>query len=148
VGASDWLYFNTITDDPEVMLAELHRQAFASGEYHWAQEEVTRPDNLAGLHELYGQEENEALATNGTHSILDIFRVLPAGSPDEFGAVMPLSEEELLGVFPEGPPSREEFEAAHDAGRLDLAPRWSGRFTVIMLDGKPHETAVWGFSGD
>jgi hypothetical protein len=150
MGASGWDYHAAYTDDPQQMLASLHRSVLAERSYYWANEDVPRPTTLAQLHKLYEDEDNEDLASEGTHSILDIYRVLPAGSPDEFGAIMPLTAEELQTAFGTSAPTRAQFDAVYDGGMSLIVdfPRWSGRYTTLHDDGQPTEIAVWGFSGD
>lgn len=149
MGASGWRYYCRAGVDPTEMLAQLHREQFADpGTYYWADESVPRPKDLAGLHALYMDEENETLATDGTHSILDVYLVLPPGSPDEYGAIMELEPAARDRWFPGRQPTREDFEALHGTGELDNFPRWSGRYTTLYRDGQPYEYAVWGFSGD
>jgi len=79
VGASGWDYYVAYNADPLVVLDELHRRVLAEQDYYWGDEEVPRPGTLAELHRLYEDEENEGLVEEGTHSILDIFQVKPAG---------------------------------------------------------------------
>jgi hypothetical protein len=71
VGASGWDYHVAYTDDPQQMLASLHSTVLAEQSYYWANEDVPRPTTLAQLHELYEDDDNEDLASEGTHSILD-----------------------------------------------------------------------------
>ena len=64
-------------EDPQEMLDELHKADLADGNY-WCQPETPKPTTFAELYRLYRDPENELVATNGTHSVLDV-RLFPAG---------------------------------------------------------------------
>jgi hypothetical protein len=150
MGASGWKYHVPYTTDPQQMLADLHSTVLAEQRYYWTREDVPRPATLAQLHELYEDEANDDLASNGTHSVLDVWQMLPAGSPDEFGAIMPLTFDQVQTAFGTATPTRAQFDAVYDGGMGVITdfPRWSGRFTTLYDDGKPAEIVVWGASGD
>ncbi len=85
----------------------------------------------------------------GTHSILDVFRVIAPDAADAFGTLHPLREEERLRYHGTTTPSRATFEAAYREGKLTgQGIRWSGYSTVLYAEGRPTEIAIWGFSGD
>ena len=150
MGASGWDYHAEYDEDPAAVLAALHRRVLDTGDYYWPDDEIERPGTMAELREMWGDEEYEALAEEGTHSILDIHQVKPAGSPDEFGTIMPLSDDEVVAAFGPPTPTRAQFDAAYRNG-TDLIvdfPRWSGRLTALYDGGQPVEIVVWGYSGD
>jgi len=135
------------------VLDELHRRVLAERDYYWADEEVPRPGSLAELHRMCEDEENAGIAEEGTHSILDIYQVKPAGSPDEFGTIRPLSVEELRAAFGTSTPTRVQFDAVYQGGMgpegpLTGFPRWSGRYTTLYDGDTPVQIVVWGYSGD
>lgn len=70
--ASAWVYYLKTERDLQQMLDRLHEQELAEQNYYWAVPEIPRPAPLAELHELYSDEESEALASAGTRSIPDI----------------------------------------------------------------------------
>ena len=151
MGASGWEYYVPYNADPLAVLAELHRRVLAERAYYWGNEELPRPGTLAELHRLYEDEGNDGLAADGTHSILDIYQVKPAGAPDEFGTIRPLSMQEAQAAFGTSTPARNQFEAVYQGGMGPLAdvPRWSGRYTTLYDgDTRPVQIVVWGCSGD
>src|SRR5690348_11612138 len=99
--------------DLDAVLAGLHRRVLAAGDYYWGGEDSERPRTVEQLMEMLTDEDFEDLADVGTHSILDIHQMKLAGSPDEFGTVVALSDEEIIAAFGTGTPSRAEFEAAY-----------------------------------
>ncbi|RJQ79025.1 hypothetical protein D5S17_11485 [Pseudonocardiaceae bacterium YIM PH 21723] len=149
MGASGWDYYVDYTPDPREALLIAQLRELAGGTFYWPGPGLPRPTNLAELRAYYQDESNEWLM-EGTHSILDIFMVMPAGSPDDFGTILPLPADRVRAVFGTDTPTREQFEAAHQGGAHDLDefPRWSGRFTTLYENGVPAEIAIWGISGD
>jgi hypothetical protein len=151
MGASTWEYYVPYATNPLQVLSDVHNAVLADQHYYWPRDDVPRPTSLAQLHELYEDEVNDDLASNGTHSILDVWRVLPAGSPDEYFAVMPLTADQVQTAFGTTTPTRAQFSAAYDdrTGVITDVPRWSGRFTTLYDDdGNLTELVVWGVSGD
>ena len=134
------------------MLTALHERELSDQGYYWPDESLPRPGTLAELHELLGDEANELLADSGTHSILDVYRVLPPGEGDEFGSVLPLPIDEVRQAFDTDRPTRDQFEAVFEGGvqslTTDLFPGYSGRFTTLFDGDTPTETVIWGYSGD
>lgn len=63
------------------MLDVLHKTVLAEGNYYWGQPETPKPATFKELHRLYRDPVNELVAINGTHSVLDVFRLFPAGHP-------------------------------------------------------------------
>jgi hypothetical protein len=81
---------------------------------------------------------------SGTHSILDIEHV--AARPD-FGVAAPMKPAALQRVFGTAAPTHGQVEEnwADVAEGLD---RWHSRYLVVYQDGRPHEYAFIGCSGD
>jgi hypothetical protein len=81
----------------------------------------------------------------GTHSILDVFRVLGPDDTPDYNTVEPVTSEEareLLGT--------DKLTRAH-VKEFDVFPRsrWVGRCAVLHDDnGVPAEIYFWGHSGD
>jgi hypothetical protein len=164
VGASGWDYRVPYADSVEATLIAVREQVLISGEYIWPwdddpedldeDEGAPRPSSLA---ELAAAKEIEDFWDEGTHTILDIDRIVAADDNDDnqVGAIVPLSPAELHQVFGTEQPSASDFDRRYKSGlvgQLDLSnllgERWSGRSLVIYKDGSPAEVFFWGFSGD
>lgn len=148
--ASSWRYLTPYQDDIAAALQDLQRSVLASGEFSWPQGGGEglgpRPPTLEQLDRV---RRTESFWLQGTHSILDIDRVLEADQPPGDGAVRGMSPEEIAGVFQAERPTRAGFEAAYDAGRLPFdRSRWAGRWLVLFDDARLSEIAFWGRTGD
>jgi len=150
MGASGWHYYAAYDDDLSVVLAELHRSVLESRDYYWGGDDEDRPSTFAELTEMFEDEDFEDVASEGTHSILDIDQMLPAGSPDDFGAVVALSPDEVVTAFGSSTPTRAQFDEVYRNGQDLIAdfPRWSGRFTTLYEEARPTALVFWGYSGD
>lgn len=166
MGASDWNYRVPYLGGVEAALAGAQEQVLASGDYLWPWEGwaeygydgeiVPRPSSLA---DLTAAKEIDGFWEAGTHSILDVDRVIGDGDDtdgdddDLVGAVRPLSPAELRQVFGTAQPSRADFDRVYQPGPEGpleplLGPRWTGRSVAIYEDGIPVEVYFWGYSGD
>lgn len=136
-------------EDLGAALQALRAAEFASGDYcsptEWGMPAPATVEELFE-NELYW----EFLGTNGTHSVLDVGRVISADEHHGFGTVRPLAASVVQAGFGTDKPSRANFDAmdseALDA--LDQVPRWSGCCMVLYQDGIPDGIAFWGVSGD
>lgn len=156
MGASGWDYQVPYPGTIEAAPIEVQEEILESGEYIWPwddagqeREAVLRPSSLADLH---AAKEIEEFWDEGTHTILDMDRVITAGS-DEVGAIRPLSPEELNRAFGTIQPSAADFDRVYQVGPAGMlgdlcGERWTGRSMVIYKDGAPAEVYFWGFSGD
>ncbi len=82
---------------------------------------------------------------SGTHSILDMTRVLVDGEEPDFGTLAPVTEVEALARAGVARPTRAHVEALEPLAEQ----RWFGRYAVLHDDaGLPSEIYFWGFSGD
>jgi hypothetical protein len=160
MGASGWDYRAPYAGSVEATLVAVQEQVLASGDYIWPWDDldpedldedelVPRPSSLAGV---AAAKEIEEFWGEGTHSILDIDRVI-ASDDGEIGAVFPLSPAELSQVFGTQQPSAADFDRVYQPGPGGvlgdlLDERWTGRTLVIYKDGSPAEVYFWGFSGD
>lgn len=86
----------------------------------------------------------ERAAECGTHSILDIERV---GRRMGFGTAAPLAKAALRRLFATAEPTRDQVEARWSDIAEGLG-RWQARYVVVYREGKPHEYAFIGCSGD
>jgi hypothetical protein len=144
MGASAWCYVVSYDADPRRSLAALREQVFAAREYHFL------GDDWPGtLPELFADED---VQETGTHSILDVSRIVDADQPDTFGTVRPLRPAELQRFFGTERPTETEFESAYDAAGTselkDHGIRGSGYCTTLYSGGDPTAIAFWGRSGD
>ncbi|MFD3624205.1 hypothetical protein [Streptomyces sp. NPDC058698] len=160
MGASGWDYVTAYEGSVEKSLEALHRQVF---------DELYSHDDLYGsLGDLWADEE--FMAEEGTHSILDIQRVVhttAAPTPlavEDYGTLRPLTHERVLHHFGTGRPTPVRFAEIldHDrtADRLPPDPektlldecrmRWTGVYVLLYADDRPEPThlGIFGYSGD
>jgi len=86
----------------------------------------------------------EMVAEDGTHSILDIERT---ARRQEFGAAIPMPPARLREFFNTTQPTHDQVDQLW----MDVAEeldRWEAFYLTVYRDGKPHEYAFIGCSGD
>jgi hypothetical protein len=91
--------------------------------------------------------ENESVQESGTHSILDVDRVVAPWpwARQPFGSVRPVSRWEARRRTGTAHPTRAEVDALNPLA----VKRWHGRCAVLHdAEGRPTEIYFWGFSGD
>ncbi|UQU67568.1 hypothetical protein COUCH_15400 [Couchioplanes caeruleus] len=146
MGASMWDYITPFQPDLAAALQALRRQVFEEQEYYFLPGDDGWPQTMEQL------SADEEVHYTGTHSILDISRVIGPDEPDDYGTLRPLRPTEQLRYFGSQTPSRDDFLHAYgQRGPRTLVlqgVRWSGYCTPLFADGKPMEIAIWGFSGD
>ncbi|GAA4581864.1 hypothetical protein GCM10023176_62760 [Micromonospora coerulea] len=148
VGASGWHYYVAYQPDLQVALDGLRRQVFETGDYWWAapyeygKSAADFPNRPRTEAELWA---DESVQESGTHSILDMSRVLADGEEPDYGTVQPVVEAEALEHLGVTKLTRSHVEALKP-----LAPRsWFGRCAILHdAEGNPSEIYFWGFSGD
>lgn len=155
MGASAWVYVVPYQQDVMQALLDLQSSMIASGKCHQGNPDAAYDlhkffPQIGSLEELRALKETDEFWEEGTHSILDMDRIISAGQPDEEGAIAPVPPDRARALFGNQRPAREDFQrAAHgNLHRSPDFPRWSGRYVVLYEDGRPHEIAFWGFSGD
>ena len=154
MGASGWVYVVPYQDNLQAALDDLRRHVFATGAY-------VKPDDYGDVFEdlpvpgsvddLEQEQFGEFMGTSGTHSVIDVRRIVPVDFPEEeFGAIRPLSDDEARLLFGMPRPSRADFDAVDENALDDLVTggRWTGRAVVLWTEDKPSEIAFWGYSGD
>ncbi len=155
MGASGWQYIEPYGGDLVAALGALHQREFhllvAQGDA--VDEESGEP--LASIEELWEQEYFEE---EGTHSVVDVRRIIAADEYDDFGTVRPLTDDECRELFGTARPTRADFRRAqeeyarrppHDGDGLWGMDRWSAWCTPLHDDrGAAAEVAFWGISGD
>jgi hypothetical protein len=157
VGASGWEYVVRYQQDLGAALDALRRQEFAGDDwvkpdYYGDVFDLPEPGSVDDLTE---QEQYwEFMGTSGTHSIIDMHSVVPAGFPEDeeqFGTIRLLSDAEYLGLFGVARPGRAEYASLAGSMRLHdyvTDGRWTGRAAVLWDAGAPAEIVFWGYSGD
>jgi hypothetical protein len=146
MGASGWRY--VVPHDPDLgsVLELLRRQVFKDRDYYYLPDDHEWPDTMA---ELFA---DESVQQEGTHSILDIFRVIGSDEDDDYGTLRSLRRDEVVRHFGSETPDRAAFDRAHDStapdGLLLSGRRWSGYCTTLYEADVPAEMVTWGFSGD
>ena len=157
MGASGWDYVTGYDGDIEAALATLQASVF--------QEEYGDGANYRSLVALY--EDEEFMGTEGTHTVLDIGRVVATDDPpvrsrvSDYGTLRPLALSRVVHHFGTDRPTVERYEelvaAAHEAasheehvGSLlgECRMRWTGYYVVLYSDDRPTHLGIFGFSGD
>ncbi|MFE9694983.1 hypothetical protein [Micromonospora sp. NPDC005806] len=154
MGASGWSYSVPWRPDPAAALRELHERVFADGDYWWAEggywvnNDDVPAEKRAGvpppatLAELIAAE---AVAYDGTHSILDVARMLRPGEEPQPCTVELVTAEEAHRVAGTGRLTREHLDVLDGL----LRGRWMGRCVVLHdAEGNPAELHFFGYSGD
>lgn len=146
MGASGWEYYVPYQEDLGAALNALKKEVFEARDYYWdpwdeddTGEARARP---ATIEQLW---EDERVQEEGTHSILDMDRMLRPGEEPDYGTVQPLQPAEAHRAT-----GTDRLTRAHVRAIEPLADkRWFGRCAVLHDDrGRPEEVYFWGFSGD
>ncbi|MEU8288934.1 hypothetical protein AB0C01_31805 [Micromonospora sp. NPDC048905] len=137
----------TYQPDLDAALDALRDTVFAEGDYWWARGETPNvasdyPHRPATMEELFNDEWVQEM---GTHSILDVYRVLAEREKPDFGTVEPVSAAEALREAGTERLTREHLDAIKGLA----SQAWFGRCAVLHDEqGKPEEIYFWGYSGD
>ena len=148
MGASGWSYYVAYQPDLQAALDEWRRRVFETGDYWWAvpyefgKSAVDFPDRPRTEADLWAEE---IVQESGTHSILDMSRVLAEGAQPGYGTVQPVTSAEAMERVGAVKLTRADVPALDSlAGRS-----WFGRCAVLHdAAGEPSEIYFWGFSGD
>ena len=148
MGASGWDYYVPYQSDLQAALDELRQRVLDSGDYWWAvpyefgKSAREFPDRPRTEDELWAEE---AVQESGTHSILDMTRVVADGEAPDYRTVQPVTEAEAADRLGVAKLSRAHVEAL----RPLAGERWFGRCAVLHdATGEPSEIYFWGSSGD
>ncbi|MET9959757.1 hypothetical protein ABZ128_11970 [Streptomyces sp. NPDC006326] len=156
MGASGWDYVTEYEGSVEASFAALQARVF--------DEKYGDGRTYASLAELRADEE--FMGEEGTHSILDIERVVP--SPDaprhengDFATLRPLATDRAVHHFGTDRPTvgryREVLAAAnasttHEEYQRSLIGecrmRWTGRYVLLYAGDEPTHVGIFGCSGD
>lgn len=152
MGASSWEYYVPFEPDLDSALRGLKERVLADGRYYWPLDGQScpfpdmrspRPGTLAELDALLAG--NEWLQSEGTHSMLDMDRVIAPDEDAEPRTVEPVSAEDLEELTGRDLLTRENVDMIKNLAN----ERWYGRCIVLHDDeGDPCEIYFWGFSGD
>lgn len=146
MGASGWDYVVPYGSDVDQVLRDLQRRIFDEEDFYKGYNDEW---DVGSFEELLSCKDTDEFWEEGTHSILDIDRIIGTDELDSAGAVRELTTDEARSRLGTDRPTRPDFERVYDDLMVNTDfPRWSGRYVVLYEDGKPHEIAFWGYSGD
>lgn len=148
MGATDWFHVVPYQPDLARALDDLHRRVLADGAFSWPYRESPEDPLPATLEEIRGEP---GVAWSGTHSVLDLDRVIPPEAPDGHGTLRWLTDVERRELLGAARPARADFVTAYGDGTgplLTIAQRWSGHAVPLHDGGTPSALAIWGYSGD
>lgn len=125
-------YYVPYQEDLNAALQQLRREVFEAGDYYWVnggdwrpvEEREPRPQSLE---ELW---EDELVQEAGTHSILDVFRVVGPDDTPDCNTVDPVTADEARALL-----GTDKLTRAH-VEDFDVFPRsrWIGRCAVLHDD--------------
>ncbi len=148
MGASAWDYYVPYQPDINAALLELQTKVLADGAYYWAgggaafgqaAQHENRPTSMDDLW------ADETVQSEGTHSILDMERVISPDERPDFGSVEPVTPDEARRCAGTEILTREHVPLINDLANQ----RWYGRCAVLHdPDGHPTEIYFFGYSGD
>jgi hypothetical protein len=158
MGASGWEYVTPYEGSVEKSLEALHTQVF--------QELYGNDDTYRCLEELW--EDEEFMGETGTHSILDIDRVVHTTAVPsshniaDYGTLRPLAHGRIVHHFGTDRPTpgryKEVLALARAANRLapdseetlldECRMRWTGVYVVLYAADEPTHLGIFGYSGD
>lgn len=147
MGASGWDYSVPYQEDLGGAFDALRRKVFEERDYYWGPGGDWRPE-AERLPWPETEEElwaHELVQHDGTHSILDIFRIIGPGEEPDYSTMKQVTEEEALRVLGARKLTRAHVPRFEEFDHW----RWYGRCAVLHDDrGEPQEIYFWGFSGD
>ena len=147
MGASGWDYVVDLPGegpaDASTALIRLRGQVLREGDFLWADWLGPTPTTLE---ELDAVRDLDEFWEEGTHSVLDVDRVVGSDEADGEGTVRPLLPDEAADLFGTTTPTREQFAAA--GVQWTDVERWSGRCQTLYDGERPVAIGFWGVSGD
>ncbi|MEY9995293.1 hypothetical protein ABIE67_007325 [Streptomyces sp. V4I8] len=159
LGASGWEYITANKGGVEESLAVLHEEVF--------EELYGRDDDYGSVEELWADEE--FMGEEGTHSILDIQRVVHTSAApsthavEDYGTLRPMAPDRILHHFGADRPTPERFQELldesyaamdrppHDRGGTlldECRMRWTGLCVVLYTGEEPSHLGIFGYWGD
>lgn len=147
MGGEPWFYFVPYQTDINHALQALRRREFEAGRYNPVTpfpEYPVEPNAPApGAQHASIEEAIEEADADGTRSILDMERL--SDEPD-YGAITPLSDDDLVNLFGTATPTREMIESNDNL--FEAIDRGQGVYIVAYQDGKPSAIFFAGYSFD
>ncbi|MFD7259378.1 hypothetical protein [Streptomyces sp. NPDC059874] len=150
MGASGWDYVTEYEGGVEASLTALQARVF--------REEFGEIDDYPDLASLWA--DHEFMGTQGTHTILDVVRVV-RGPEEQEGTVRPLAADRILHHFGTDRPTVAQFEEliarasramSHQEYTESLSSegslRWSGLYVLLYTGDEPTHVGFFGSSGD
>ncbi|GAA1285260.1 hypothetical protein OHU25_42495 [Streptomyces sp. NBC_00117] len=159
MGASGWGYVTPYRGSLEATLEALHDEVF--------EELYGDGDEYGSREELYADEE--FMGEEGTHSILDVQRLVETTEPPQqretdYFTLRPLPTARLVHHFGTERPTVQQYEDAmaqayeamstrrpvdEDTTLLgEHRMRWTGVYVVLYTDSQPTHVGFFGASGD
>ncbi|MFI7672849.1 hypothetical protein [Actinophytocola sp. NPDC049390] len=143
MGGSAWHYVVDHQDDVKAAFATLQQKVLAEGDYYPG---FDNEFAFASFAELDEAREDEDFWEAGTHSILDMVRVVQAEEEQDVAVVRVLRADEVRARFGSDQPTAADFERLVSDGWPMTG--WEGHVTALYENGKPTGLAFWGASGD
>ncbi|MFF4210384.1 hypothetical protein ACFYZE_13705 [Streptomyces sp. NPDC001796] len=157
MGASEWEYVTPYEGTVEKSLEALQARVF--------QEDYGDAGTYRSLEELWDDEE---FMSEGTHSILDIDRVVhTTAAPSsynirDYGTLRPLAPDRVVHHFGTDRPTPGRFEELLAQARTtrrfgpdavetlfdECRMRWTGVYIVLYTGDEPTHLGIFGYSGD
>jgi hypothetical protein len=155
VGASGWDYCVPYQPDVEAAFVQLQDQVLASGDFLWDEEHYGAP-RPGTREDLAAVKEGSAFWEEGTHTVLDMDRVVPAymedddEDPDNVGAIRPMSADETREYLGADRPAEDDFFRVYRqfGAIVDGISRWTGRYTILYDAEGEQQIVFFGVSGD
>ncbi|QIY67330.2 hypothetical protein HEP85_13195 [Streptomyces sp. RPA4-2] len=160
MGASAWDYVTPYQGSVQTTLAALHDEVF--------QELYGDGEEYESLEAVYADEE--FMGEEGTHSILDIDRIVETSEPPrnlhvaDYGTIRPLPPVRLIHYFGTNRPTVDQYndtmarsyeametsrpgeESTTLLGELRMC--WTGFYVLLYADCQPTHVGFFGSSGD
>jgi hypothetical protein len=147
MGGEPWFYFVPYQADINGALQTLRRREFQAGRYNPATPFLEFPVDPGtrgpGAQHASIEEAISDADADGTRSILDMERI--SDEPD-YGAVTPMSDDDLVEMFGTTKPTREMIESNEEL--FEALERGQGVYIVAYRDGTPSEIFFAGYSFD
>jgi len=147
MGGHPWFYFVDYQPDINRALQELRQREFKAGRYNpvmWFPPFPIEANSPApGAKHPSIERAMEDADADGTRLILDMERI---SATADYGAVTPLSNQQLVQFFGTDRPTREEIETNDDL--FEELERGQGVYVIAYRDHEPAEIFFAGYSYD
>ena len=146
MGASGWHYHVPYRADLQAALDDLRRATFAEGDYYWPYEGHGEPrPRPSTVEDLFA---DEWIQECGTHSVLDVHRVIGPADASESGTVKPIAADEAYHHTGRMRLRRADKESVDEIVEMTVRG-WAGRCAILHdAAGEPVEIYFSGISGD